>query len=103
MKLKLSNPATKTPGLQSGHIQRRRVRCGKPNCRCVRGEPHTAFYHVWHADGQRYQKYVRRTQINDARAACEAHRELQATLRAGRAEYKRTLAYARALFKEFSL
>ncbi len=99
MKLKLSNPATKMSDLQPGHIQKRRVRCGKPNCRCSRGELHHAFYNVWHTDGQRYQRYVRRSQIDGLRAACEAHRALQIQIRAGRAEYRLTLSRLRELLR----
>ncbi len=99
LKTKESNPATKMPDLQPGHIQQRRVRCGKPTCRCARGERHLAYYHVWHDGGRRFQRYVRRSQIDNLRAACQAHRQLQARLRVGRAEYQRTLARARELFR----
>jgi hypothetical protein len=99
MKTKRSNPATKISDLQPGHVQQRRVRCGKANCKCRRGELHSAYYHVWHADGRRFQCYVRRSEIDTLRAACQAHRELQTQLRAGRAEYKRTLTQLRALLR----
>ncbi|MCA1626350.1 MAG: hypothetical protein LC742_00050 [Acidobacteria bacterium] len=101
-KTKSVNPATKISDLQPGHIQQRRVRCGKSNCRCASGELHTAYYHVWHDDGRRFQRYVRRSQLDSLHAACQAHRALQAQLRAGRAEYQRTLARARELFHVFS-
>ena len=102
LKTKESKTATKISDLQPGHIQRRRVRCGKPHCRCAKGARHNAYYHVWHADGRRFQRYVRRSQIDSVRAACQAHRELQVQLRAGRAEYQRTLARARELFRMLS-
>lgn len=101
-KTKKSKPATKIADLQPGHIQKRRVRCGKPNCHCARGELHIAFYHVWHDSGHRFQRYVRRSQLDSLRAACQAHRALQAQLRAGRAEYKHALARARIFFRMFS-
>jgi len=88
--------------LLNGHIQRRRVRCGKQNCKCAKGEPHTAFYHVWHCDGRRYQKYVRRREVEKVRQACRAYRELQIKLRFGRAEHKQILARARELFRRLS-
>jgi hypothetical protein len=47
--------------------------------------------------GFRVRKYVRPNQLDEMRTACEAHRELQAQLRTGRAEYRRTLARAREL------
>jgi hypothetical protein len=85
--------------LLNGHIQKRRVKCGKSNCKCVRGEKHIAFYHVWDTDGRRYQKYIRRSEVEKIRAACKNYRELQAQIRAGRAEHKRLLARARMLFR----
>ncbi len=103
MKTKKSNPVTKMTDLQPGHIQKRRVRCGKPNCKCARGEMHTAYYQAWDTDGVRYRKYVRSADVEQVTAACAAHRELQIRLRQGRAEYKQTLARARELFRMLSL
>ncbi len=71
-----SNPVTKTTDSQPGHVQRRRARCGKPNCECSRDELHTAYYHAWDTDGVRYRKYLRREDVDAMRAACEAHRAL---------------------------
>ncbi len=88
--------------LLNGHIQKRRVKCGKPNCKCARGESHTAFYHVWHIDGRRCQRYVRRSQVENLRNKCRQYKELQTKLRAGRAEYKQMIARARELFRSFS-
>lgn len=85
--------------LLNGNIQKRRVRCGKSNCKCAGGEKHTAFYHVWHSDGVRYQKYIQRSQVEQVRQACENHRQLQIKLRLGRLENKQLFARARALFR----
>lgn len=80
-----------------GHVQRRMVRCGRPNCRCARGQKHPAFYHIWDAGGRRFQVYVRRADVKRVRAACDRYRALQATLREGRAGYRRSLAAGRDL------
>jgi hypothetical protein len=85
--------------LLNGHVQKRRVKCGKPNCKCARGFPHTAYYHVWHSDGRRFQQYVRLSEVENLRHKCEQHKKLQIKLRAGRAEYKQILARARELFR----
>ena len=82
-----------------GHVAAVRIRCGKPNCRCSRGARHLAYYHVTYLCGVRSRKYVRRSQLAEVRAACEAHRTLQVELRAGRAEYKELLAQTRRLVK----
>jgi hypothetical protein len=88
--------------LLNGHIQKRRVKCGKQNCKCAKGELHTAYYHIWHADGRRYQKYVRRSKVEAIRQQCEQNRKLQIKLRAGRFEYKQILVRARKLMRVFS-
>ena len=75
------------------------VRCGKANCRCARGNRHIAHYHVTYHSGVRSRKYVRRDQLAEVLAACKAHRDLQAQMRAGRAEYKESLAQTRKLVK----
>lgn len=46
-----------------------------------------------------HSQYVRRDQLAEVLAACEAHQNLQAQLRAGRAEYKQLLAQTRRLVK----
>jgi hypothetical protein len=95
-KNKSQNPAIK---MLPGFVANVRVRCGKSNCRCARGDRHVAYYHVTYYSGVRSRKYVRRDQLPEALAACEAHRVLQAQLRAGRAEYKQTLAKMRELIR----
>ena len=93
------NPAIK---ILPGFIARVRIRCGKPNCRCNRGARHIAYYHVMYLHGFRFRQYVRRNQVEEMREACEAHRKLQAQLRAGRVDYKVTLARARQLARMLS-
>ena len=83
----------------AGFVATVRVRCGKPNCRCVRGDRHLAYYHVTYSSGARFRRYLRRDEVADVREACQAHRDLQAQLRAGRAEYKECLAQTRQLVK----
>ena len=86
---KIEIPAIK---ILPGFIARVRVRCGKANCRCSLGTRHIEHYHVTYSGGFRVRKYVRCIQVDQMRAACEAHRTWQAQLRAGRAEYKELLA-----------
>jgi hypothetical protein len=96
---------TKTEGHNSaikmlpGFVATVRIRCGKLNCRCARGDRHVAHYHVTYCYGARSRRYVRRDQLSELLAACEAHRKLQARLRVGRAEYKESLAQTRKLVK----
>lgn len=95
-KTKNQNPAIK---MLPGYVATVRIRCGKPNCRCTRGDRHIAHYYVVYRSGGRFRKYVRRGQVQEMRAACEAHRHLQTQLRAGRAEYRELLAQTRKLVK----
>jgi hypothetical protein len=95
-KNKSEDPAIK---MLPGFVAIVRIRCGKSNCRCSRGDRHVAHYHVSYHSGVRSRKYVRRAQLAEVLAACEAHRVLQAQLRAGRAEYKQLLAQTRNLAK----
>jgi hypothetical protein len=93
---KTQNPAIKT---LPGFVAKVRIRCGKSNCRCALGDRHVVHYHVTYDRGFRSRKYVRRDEVSYLLAACEAHRQLQAQLRAGRARYKELLAQTRRLAK----
>lgn len=95
-KTKNENSAIK---MLPGFIARAKLRCGKSNCRCSRGNRHVGYYHVTYSSGVRLRRYVRRSEVSKLREACEMHRALQAQLRAGRAEYRRTLARARELLR----
>ena len=97
-KIKNENSAIK---MLPGFVSQVRLRCGKTNCRCARGDHHIAHYHVTYNCGLRFRKYVRRDQLAEVREACKAYRELQTQLRAGRAEYRRTLAKMRELIRCF--
>lgn len=83
-----------------GHVARVRIRCGKPNCKCARGERHTAFYHVTYCGGSRFRRYVRKAEVKEIRTACQSHRELQAELLAGRREHKRFMRLVKAMLRD---
>jgi hypothetical protein len=95
-KIKNENSAIK---MLPGFVSKVRVRCGKTNCRCARGDLHIAHYHVTYNCGLRLRKYVRRDKVAEVRDACKAHRQLQTQLRAGRKRYREMLAQARELIK----
>ena len=46
--------------LVSGCLVRREVKCGKPGCKCNRGEKHVALYLVYTQEGKCRQIYVPR-------------------------------------------
>lgn len=100
---KNSKSATKTGAessrLMCGFMEERRVRCGRQNCRCARGEKHISYYHVWYSGGFRFRRYIRRADVDEMRAACLNYRLLQQQIRANRIYHKQLFARARALFR----
>src|SRR5687768_8002647 len=98
-KSKNQKPTTK---MLPGHIERRRVRCGKPNCKCARGGYHVAHYRVWYAGGQRFRRFIRAESVEEVRAACDEYRGLQVEIRRGRVEYRATLVRFRGLMQFLS-
>lgn len=91
------------PKMLDGYVRAERVKCGKANCKCLRGELHGVYFYRYTWDeGRRRKSYVKRSEVEQVRAACAEYRKLQRQLRIGRAEYKRTIAQARALFRMLS-
>ena len=92
------------PKMLPGQVMARMVRCGKRGCKCARGRLHGPyFYHRTFADGRHSKAYIRRADVAQVRAACDAYRALQRELRAGRAQYARTLAQMRTLLRGLGL
>ncbi len=47
----------------NGGVYAQRVRCGKSNCKCARGELHTGFYFFDRQDGKLFKTYVRKADV----------------------------------------
>jgi hypothetical protein len=47
----------------NGGIYRQQIRCGRPNCRCAKGEKHTGYYFFARVGGKLRKKYIRRSQL----------------------------------------
>lgn len=62
------------------HVQR--VKCGKSNCRCARGEGHAAYYRFWREDGRLRKAYVRRVDLDGVRAGLALWRKCRANHKA---------------------
>ena len=71
------------PKTLPGAVCVQRVRCGKPGCRCSRGHAHPAFYRFWREGGRQRKRYVKRSDLDAVRAACEARRHAALELSAG--------------------
>ncbi len=73
MKKKTANPL---PKMLPGAICAQMVRCGKPNCKCARGELHGPyFYHFVRVNGALVKRYVKAKDAPTLRAACLAWHE----------------------------
>ncbi len=60
-----------------GTLSLRNVRCGKPRCRCARGEPHACLYLVRRQGGKLRQLFVPRPWEERVRQAVENHQEME--------------------------
>jgi hypothetical protein len=71
---KIEKPLPKIVPLQ-GSVCPQFRRCGKPNCRCAKGELHGAyFYRFWREGVKLRKQYIPRSQVEQVRAACAAYR-----------------------------
>src|SRR5262245_10771762 len=60
-----------------GSLQAELKSCGKPTCRCARGERHGPFwYRRWREDGRQRRQYVKRRDLKRVRAALAAWQRL---------------------------
>jgi hypothetical protein len=89
-KAKLSEPARRRRSraaqivgsypLLRGSLSVRKIRCGKPNCKCAAGEPHLSLYLVQSQKGKPRQLYIPQQMEAEVRAAVENYHSLQALL-----------------------
>jgi predicted transcriptional regulator len=64
MKTKTQKVLPKTTGeITNGGVYAQRVRCSKANCKCARGEHHTAFYFFTRRGGKLVKLYVRKAEV----------------------------------------
>ncbi len=51
--------------ITNGGIYIQRVRCGKSNCKCARGETHSAYYFFTRRRGKLLKIYVRKAEVEE--------------------------------------
>jgi hypothetical protein len=79
----------------SGYVCVQYRKCGKPNCRCARGEKHGPYYYLsWREGGKQCWNYIKKQDLPRIQEACANNRVLQAYLRFNREEHKQ-------LFRDF--
>jgi len=99
-----ATPQTKNqslaPKMTPGQVERRMVKCGKPTCKCSRGELHGPYYYHRTWSGEAHQRrYIKLVDVAETARACENYRQAQTRLRVGVAEYKQLLSQVRELFR----
>ncbi len=64
MKTKTAKVLPKTADeIENGGLYSQRVRCGKRNCKCARGETHTAFYFFTRRNRKLVKTYIRKSEM----------------------------------------
>ncbi len=51
--------------------------CGKPNCKCARGDKHVVYQLSWTEDGRRRSTHIRDDELDMVRSAVERYRHLR--------------------------
>jgi hypothetical protein len=95
MKTKTAKVLPKTAGeITNGGLYVQRVRCGKANCKCARGEHHTAFYFFTRRRGKLVKFYVRRADV-------KAFSEIVEQAMLERIQKRQAMRTSTALLKQF--
>lgn len=67
-----NNTENLLPKTLPGAVCAQMVKCGKPTCKCARGELHGPYYyHFVRQDGVLVKRYVKASAVKQTRAACE--------------------------------
>ncbi|MBZ5514511.1 MAG: hypothetical protein LAN62_06660 [Acidobacteriia bacterium] len=67
--------------LLAGSLVKQYVICGKPRCRCERGEKHGPLYYLyWKEQGRSRSLYVPRAKVAELRRQIQNYRHLQKEL-----------------------
>ena len=81
-----------TSEIQNGGVYLQRVRCGKQNCKCARGETHSAYYFFTRRCGKLVKIYIRKADV-------EAFSELVNFASVERTQRRQSARSSRALLK----
>lgn len=58
-----------------GAVCKQMKRCGKPNCKCAKGELHGPYYYrFYYRGGRQRKKYVKKDELSATFAACLAYK-----------------------------
>lgn len=75
--------------MMAGSLVEQYVTCGKPGCRCTRGQKHGPLYYLyWKEQGRSRSLYVPREKVSELRRQIQNYRRFQTDL-AGRLRRQR--------------
>jgi hypothetical protein len=64
------------PKILAGAVCAQWRKCGKPGCRCARGQLHGPYwYRFWREAGRLRKAYVRSSELAETQTACEERRQ----------------------------
>jgi len=71
-----------SPSPLEGEVCVQYIRCGKSGCRCQAGYLHGPYhYRIWREGAQVRKVYVKASELEAVKAACEAHKIMSRSLR----------------------
>jgi hypothetical protein len=70
-------------------------RCGRSNCHCAKGKPHSKWILTYMADGKKHVQFIPQHLVDEVRQKVEAGREYQEAVREVFAANAKLLALAR--------
>lgn len=71
-----AQPVKALPKMGSAAVCPQWVRCGKPGCRCARGDLHGPYYYLfWRAGGRLRKRYLKAAEVAPATLAGRRNRE----------------------------
>jgi len=78
--------------LLKGSLHLENKRCGKPNCRCVRGYFHGPFfYRHWRQGGRQKKAYVRQENVADVLGAIARRQAVDREVATIRKQFRRSI------------
>jgi len=63
--------------VMAASLSKTRKICGKPNCKCARGDKHEVYQLSWTENGKRRSTHIRPDELAGVRAAVERYRRLR--------------------------
>ena len=85
--------------LLAGSLVKQYVICGKPGCRCLRGQKHGPLYYLyWKEQGRSRSLYIPRAKVAELRRQIQNYRGLQKEL--ARSVHRQLREWQRRLQKE---